>query len=63
KPNMNCLERGNITDLKIELEKVVKKADSRSIRLDLENFVADSEFIKDLSKNIKDILIGGIKNL
>lgn len=57
KPNLDCLENiKNIEDLKIKLLKIVSKADERSIRLDLEGLIDDKNFIKNISKNIRNIL-------
>lgn len=70
KPNLKCIENINKFDfvpklktekeLKKELLKIVKKLDSRSIKLDLESLIEDQNFVKDLSKNLKQILIGKI---
>lgn len=64
KPNLNCLDGlKNKEKLKIELLNVIKKIDSRSIILDLENFISDRDFVLNLSKNIKDILKNSINSL
>jgi hypothetical protein len=52
----------NSEELKEKLLAVVEKVDAKSIELDLEPLIADRNFIKNLSKNIKDILIRGIKD-
>ncbi len=56
-PNFDCLEDvDGPKDLKIKLLKIIEKIDSKSIILDLENFVNDVHFVKNLGKNIKEIL-------
>lgn len=63
-PNFRCLE--GITN-KEELEKklliAIKKVDPRSIRIDLESLIDNQTLVKKLSKNIKQILERGVKNL
>ena len=56
KPNLRCLDSRNAEDLKKELIKIVDQVDERSIKFDLEPFIADSDFVNDLSKNFKEIL-------
>lgn len=57
KPNMKCLEEISKRDeLKKKLLKIVKRIDYKSIQLDLESLIADQNFVKNLSKNIKGIL-------
>lgn len=64
KPNLDCVkEVENVDDLRKKLLTVVDKIDSQSIILDLENFIADREFVKKLGKNIKDILKKEINEL
>jgi hypothetical protein len=61
-PNLDCIE--NVTgmeDLKDKLLKIIHKIDSQSIKLDLEAFISDENFVNNISKNIKDILIRSIK--
>jgi predicted nucleotidyltransferase component of viral defense system len=63
-PNLNCIENiSDINDLKKKLLKIIAQADERSIKLDLENFVADENFTTSLGKNIKEILKNEINNL
>lgn len=57
KPNLKCLEVKTEKKLKEILLKIIKKLDQRSIRLDLEALIEDKNFVKDLSKNLKNILI------
>lgn len=54
--NLKCLEINDKEKLKKKLLIIISKLDTRSIVLDLENFIADKNFAKDLGKNIKDIL-------
>jgi hypothetical protein len=66
KPNLNCLgdlEIKNLADLKIKLLEILDKVDPKSIRFDLESLIADSSFVKNLSKNIKGILKREIEKL
>ncbi len=57
KPNLKCIEGVNsYEELKKLLLEAVDKADNKSIALDLESFIDKSDFVKNLSKNIKDIL-------
>jgi len=64
KPNLDCIkEVENIKDLKKKLLDITNKIDSQSIILDLENFIADREFAKNLGKNIKEILKKEINKL
>ncbi len=57
KPNLNCLENiKDIKGLKRKLFDIVDKADERSIRLDLEGLIDDTNFVKNISKNMIDIL-------
>lgn len=63
-PNLNCIEDvSNIEDLKKKLLNLLDKVNKRSIILDLENFIADENFVRDLGKNIKEILKKEISNL
>lgn len=64
KPNMKCIEDvQTIEDLKKKLLAIVEDIDTRSIVLDLENFIDDATFTKNLGKNIKDILKNGIEGM
>ena len=63
-PNIQCLGKtGNLDEIKKNLINVIDKVDEKSIRLDLENFISDANFVKNLSANIKNILISGVKNM
>ncbi|MCL5987101.1 MAG: nucleotidyl transferase AbiEii/AbiGii toxin family protein [Actinobacteria bacterium] len=58
KPNMECIENiNNKNELKEILSKIVEKIDSRSIQLDLEPLMENETYVKDLSGNIKRILL------
>lgn len=57
KPNLECLENvKDIEELKNAFLKIIEKIDSRSIKLDLESLIDNQDFIKRISKNIKEIL-------
>lgn len=56
KPNLSCLSRGSMADLKKDLIKMVGQAGARSIKSDLEPLIADAEFVDNFSKNFEDIL-------
>ncbi len=56
-PNISCIENvKNLDDLKKMLLDNIEKADAKSIELDLEAFIDDANYIKSVSKNMKDIL-------
>ncbi|HAI74012.1 MAG TPA: hypothetical protein DCS28_03495 [Candidatus Moranbacteria bacterium] len=56
-PNISCIENvKNLEDLKKILLDNIKKADTKSIELDLEAFIDDANYIKNVSKNMKNIL-------
>lgn len=60
-PNFRCIE--GITSkekLKEQLSRVIARADARSIRIDLESLIDNPGLVKNLSKNIKEILKSGI---
>lgn len=62
-PDMACIEGvKDYTELKKKLIDIVEKIDERSIKLDLEPLIKDTDFVDNLSKNLKNILIGEIKN-
>lgn len=57
KPNLDCLENiKNEGELKAALLKSVSKIDPQSIYLDLEALVDNRDYVKNLSRNIKEIL-------
>ena len=61
KPNLKCLEMKTEKELKEKLLKIIKEVDAKSIKLDLEALIEDKNFIRDLSKNFKNILIEKLK--
>lgn len=64
KPNLGCIENHEtLEELKKSILTMVEKIDERSIILDLENFISDQNFVKNLGKNIKDILTREIKTM
>lgn len=62
-PNLSCI-KGIKTkeELKEKLKKLIENIDQRSVYIDLEQFIEDEKFIKNLSKNIKKILLTSIDN-
>lgn len=57
-PNIGCIEGiKDLKGLKEKLLEAVKKADARSIQIDLEALIDDKDKVSRLSGNIKDILI------
>ena len=56
-PNMACIkEAADMSELKRLLLVAVEKADPASIRIDLEAFIADDQFVENISKNLRQIL-------
>ena len=56
-PNLACIkEASNKDELKSLLLTAVDKADSASIKLDLDTLIADDRYIGDISANLKQIL-------
>jgi len=56
-PNFGCIESiVNKEELKEQLLVAIMKVDTRSIRIDLESLIDNPELVKNLSKNIKEIL-------
>jgi len=62
KPNLECIEVKNKKELKGKLLNIISKIDTRSIQLDLESLIEDENFIKNLSKKIKEILERQVRN-
>jgi predicted nucleotidyltransferase component of viral defense system len=61
-PNLKCIKNiKNIEELKDSLLKVVSDIDSQSIKLDMEAFIDNDNFINNISANLKDILTRDIK--
>ena len=63
KPNLGCLESGNMENLKKELINIIGQVDEKSIKFDLEPLIADANFVNNFSKNFKEILQRKIKEL
>ncbi|MDI6731621.1 MAG: nucleotidyl transferase AbiEii/AbiGii toxin family protein [Candidatus Margulisbacteria bacterium] len=56
-PNLDCIEGvKDRNELKIMLLNIVENVDVKSIQLDLEAFIDNPEFVKNLSANIKKII-------
>ncbi|PIR72306.1 MAG: hypothetical protein COU42_01710 [Candidatus Nealsonbacteria bacterium CG10_big_fil_rev_8_21_14_0_10_36_24] len=56
-PNIKCIEIvKDKKELKNKLLEIISRVDSASIKLDLEPLIEDIKFVKNLSKNIKEIL-------
>lgn len=57
RPNLGCIENvASSSALKKKLLAIISRVDARSIQLDLEAFIDDREYVKKLSKNMKEIL-------
>jgi len=64
RPNLDCIENiKDWNDLKTKLIVAINRADGKSIYTDLEPLIADANFVKKLSKNIKQILTAQINAL
>lgn len=63
KPNLACLGDKAMKDLKKELARAVGQVDERSIQIDLEPLIADANFVNNLSKNLKEILLRKIREI
>lgn len=58
KPNLKCLvDKENIDSLKEKLLAIIARVDEKSIEYDLSPLMENSDFVKGLAKNIKDILM------
>ncbi len=56
-PNYECIEGiNNKEEFKEKLLSAIKKVDERSIRMDLESLIDNPELVRNLSKNMKEIL-------
>ena len=61
KPNLDCIESvSDIKELKEKLLKIISNIDNQSVKLDLEAFIDDINFINKISANMKDILTRSI---
>ena len=64
KPNLKCIEDIlSKKELKKKLLEAVKKVDAKSIEFDLESLIKEKEVVKDLGKNIREILINQLKKI
>lgn len=64
RPNFACLEGiKNHNELEEKLLEAVKKADTKSIRIDIESLIDNPSLVRKLSKNLKDILRREIRNI
>ncbi|MDI6883247.1 MAG: nucleotidyl transferase AbiEii/AbiGii toxin family protein [Patescibacteria group bacterium] len=64
KPNLKCVfGLKNKSELKKKLSEIVAKVDEKSIRLDLEPLIENKNFVKNLSRNLKEILKREIERL
>jgi len=62
KPNLKCFgKKMSLVELKEYLLKEVKKIDEKSLVYDLEGLIEDKNFIKDLGRNLKKILIREVR--
>lgn len=56
-PNIHCIEDiENKKELKEKLLDIISNVDEKSIQLDLESFIDDRNFVKNISQNMKEIL-------
>jgi len=63
-PNLKCLkETLTKEELKRRLSEIVEKVDSKSLRFDLEGLIEDRNYVKNLSKNLKEILLKEIEKI
>lgn len=64
KPNLHYFKDIKTKEsLKKLLISAINKADSKSIRFDLEAFIADTNFVDELSNNLRNILLSEIENI
>lgn len=62
KPNIGCLEDvKNMAELMAKLLGAIKKANPKSIELDLAALIPDQNYVKNISQNLRDILARQIK--
>jgi len=61
-PNLECIEDvKDMEDLKNKLLTIISNIDSQSIRLDLEAFIDNENFVDNISTNLKEILMRTVK--
>lgn len=63
KPNLACLKNKEMEKLKEELTRAIGQVDERSLRFDLEPFIAEANFVNNLSKNLKEILLRKVREI
>ncbi len=64
KPNFKCIEGiKDKEEFKEKMLKTIEKVDAKSIQTDLDPLIEDHTLVKNLSKNLKDILKRLIKNI
>lgn len=64
KPNINCIEGvSDAEELKEKLLKIIGTLDVRGIKLDLAALIGNENFVKNISRNLKDILKRDINKL
>lgn len=57
-PNFSCLaDIGSREELKVKLLNTLDRLDPKSIQLDLEMFIQDHSFVKNLSQHLREVLI------
>jgi len=62
-PNFFCIKGIKAKEeLKEKLKSLIEGVDLRSIYIDLEQFIEDEKFVKNLSKNIREILMASLNN-
>ena len=62
-PNLGCLEGIKTKkELKEKLLPMIENMDPRSVQLDLEQFIEEEQFLGNLGKNIKEILLREVKD-
>jgi hypothetical protein len=62
KPNLKCIKSiKDMDDLRKKLLSIISKIDSSSIKLDLDAFINNEALVKNISSNLKDILVREIK--
>jgi len=61
-PNLDCIEGIETKEeLKEKLLAIVEKLDSGSVRLDIEQFIDNEQFVQNLSRNMRAILLSEIE--
>jgi len=64
KPNINCIGGyKNKEKLKSDIKFIIQKLDVKSIEIDLESLISDNDFVKNVSKNLRNILLNNIEKI